>query len=250
MDHPQGAAPAAPLAVQRHDTIQLDPADVIAEGGERQVFVHPDNPHQLIKVLKHRPTEEFFRWTFGHLSQRYWPTTRYRPTAKQYDEYRRLMMQHAFDLDFDLPISHLYGFVKTNLGVGCITERITDSAGNTAQNLRERMLARSFTEADLDGLNHFVTRLYEVSVCVGDVGPANFVYGHRHIGPKGAKSAPTWVLVDGFGDRFAITIRTYSKYARTRGLDSRFRKGKKVAGLVWQPEARRFTFAKDYTPVD
>ncbi|TCM84392.1 YrbL family protein [Rhodovulum steppense] len=191
----------------------------------------------------------FDRWNFGHLSQRLFPAARYRSTAKQYDEYRRLIMERLFDTGFDLPISHLYGFVKTNLGFGCVTERITDAQGNTAQNLRERVLARSFTADDLEGLNRFIARLYEVSICAADMGPANFVHGHRHIGPENARTAPGWVLVDGFGDRFAITIRSVSRPARTRGMDRRFIRGKKVKGLVWQPDQRRFAFAEDYTPI-
>ncbi len=224
----------------QEDTITLNPSDVIAEGGERMVFAHPDHPFRLIKVVKPRHTEEFNRWTFGHLTQRYIPSARWRPTVKQYDEYRRLMLGRLFDVNFNLPISHLYGFVKTNLGVGCITERVTDADGNNAPTLQKLVRSGRFTDDDLQRLNRFVEELYDVSVCVGDVGPANFVYGHRHIGPSNARSEPSWVLVDGFGDRFAITIRSVSRRVRTMGLDDCFKRSKKVAGLEWVPAQRRY----------
>lgn len=213
---------------------------MIAEGGERMVFAHPDDPHRLIKVVKPREAAEFDRWTFGHLTQRYIPSARWRSTAKQYDEYRRLMLGQLFDMNFSLPISHLYGFVKTNLGMGCITERVTDEAGNNAPTLQQMVRQGCLGAEGLAGLNRFVARLYDVSVCVGDVGPANFVYGRRHIGADGAVSAPEWVLIDGFGDRFAITIRSISRRVRTLGLDDCFKRSKKVRGLEWVPAERRF----------
>ncbi|ARC88823.1 YrbL family protein [Rhodovulum sp. MB263] len=236
-------APSSP----DEDIIALDPKDSIAEGGERWVFLHPDYPQVLIKVLKPRKTEMFDRWwTFGHLSQRFLPASRYRSTAKQYDEYRRLVMENLFDPDFELPVAHLYGFVKTSLGYGCLTEHITDGSGGTALNLQQRIEAGTFTEADREGLNRFVERLYDISICAADMGPANFVYGHRGSGRPGSNGAPQWVLVDGFGDRYAITARTYSRRIRLRGMDSRFRKGKKVRGLRWCSDARQFEFEDGY----
>ncbi|MBL3572612.1 PhoP regulatory network YrbL family protein [Rhodovulum sulfidophilum] len=237
------------LTAASEDIIPLDPKDSIAEGGERWVFRHPDYSHILIKMLKRRKTEMFNRWwTFGHLSQRFLPASRYRSTAKQYDEYRRLVMENLFDPGFELPVAHLYGFVKTSLGYGCLTERITDETGRTAPNLQQRIEAGTFTEADRKGLNRFVARLYDISICAADMGPANFVHGYRGASRPASNRVPQWVLVDGFGDRYAITARTYSRRIRLRGMDSRFRKGKKVRGLRWCPEARRFEFEEDDRP--
>jgi len=113
----------------------LDPAAKVAEGVERQIYVHPEDPTRLIKIMKARPTERYNRWTFSHLAKRYMPSTRYRPIAKQYDEFRRVMFTHHLDPDFIPPICHLYGFVPTTLGLGGVTERVTDRAGNNAPTL-------------------------------------------------------------------------------------------------------------------
>lgn len=229
----------------QNDIISLDPTRMVAEGGERMVFAHPDDPHRLIKVVKPRNGDEFREWNFGHLTQRFIPAARWRSTVKQYDEYNRLMLGRLFDVNFSLPISHLYGFVKTNLGLGCVTERVTDAQGNNAPTLRQMLHDGTFTHEDLDRLNAFVTTLYDVSVCVGDAGPSNFVYGHRHIGPAGSETEPCWVLVDGFGDRFAITIRSISRRVRTLGLDDSFKRKfnrprRRPLGLDWDAKGRRF----------
>nr|WP_272929388.1 YrbL family protein [Rhodovulum sulfidophilum] len=85
-------------------------------------------------------------------------------------------------------------------------------------------------------------RLYDISICAADMGPANFVHGYRGAGRPGSNRVPQWVLVDGFGDRYAITARSYSRRIRLRGMDSRFRKGKKVRGLRWCSDERQFEF--------
>ena len=238
------------LTERPKDLINLEPSDKVDEGGERIVFVHPDNPKRLIKVIKPRHKDEFHRWTFGHLTQRYFPSARWRPTIKQYHEYLRLMLQQDYDPAFKLPISHLYGFVKTNLGLGCITERVTDDAGTNAPTLAKLVSGGLLSQSDLNDFNAYVATLYEISVCVGDVGSANFVYGYRHIGQAGDVSGPEWVLIDGFGDRFAVPVRTISRTARRLGLDDAFKRKPPVAGLKWIARERRYVFADTYLPTE
>ncbi|MEM9899424.1 MAG: YrbL family protein [Pseudomonadota bacterium] len=232
------------------DIIHLTDDAKVDEGGERVVFVHPDDPKRLIKVIKPRQKEEFYRWTFGHLSQRFFPSARLRPTIKQYHEYQRLLLLREYDPNFQLPISHLYGFVKTNLGLGCITERVTDPTGDNAPTLATLVLEGRLSQNNLNDFNAYIASLYEIGVCVGDVGSTNFVYGFRHIGKKGDTSGPSWVLIDGFGDRFAIPIRTISQTARRLGLDDAFKRKPPVAGLQWRPKERQYSFTSAYRPTE
>ena len=226
------------------DILYLNPDDMITEGGERMVFAHPDDPSRLIKVVKPRYAEEFPGWSFGHITQRHIPAARIRSTVKQYEEYNRLMLGRLFDPDFKMPISHLYGFVKTNLGLGCLTERVTDENGANAPTLNRLLRLGQLTDDRLAALNDLISQLYEVSVCASDVQGSNFVYGHRHIGGAGQVTSPQWVLIDGFGDRFAIPLRTYSRRVRTLGLDDAFQRKKTPKGLVWDKAARMFRRAQ------
>ena len=219
--------------------LHLDDADVIARGGERLVFIHPTQPKRLIKVLRERPAEMFTRWTFGHLTQRYFPSARHRPVMKQYHEYARLAFEHQRDPDFVMPVSHLYGFCQTSLGLGGITERVTNDAGENGPTLADLVAGNALNDALLESFNAFVDRLFRVGVAVGDVSPTNFVRGWRHIVPGGAASGPDWVMVDGFGDRHAVPIRSVSRRARIWGLDDCFRRNPLVTGLRWNARARR-----------
>jgi len=222
------------------DTITLDPDAKVAEGGERIVYVHPDDPTRLIKVLKPIAPEKMVKWKFSHLTRLYIPSARWRVTTKQYDEYRRLMLDHQFDAGFNLPVTHLYGFVKTSLGLGCVSERVMLDGAN-GPTLEALVMGNALSDVHLRSLNDFVARLYDVGVCVADMGPANFVFGQRFIGAAGVASGPEWVLVDGFGDRFAIPLRTWSRRARTFGMDDAFKRAKRVAGLNWDAKLREFT---------
>jgi hypothetical protein len=73
---------------------------------------------------------------------------------------------------------------------------------------------------------------------MSDTNPANFVYGRRYIAGNGQSTGPEWVMVDGFGDRFAIPIRTWSRYVRHKGADESFTKKFKAKGFVWDGQAR------------
>ena len=218
-------------------TITLNPAARLAEGVERQIFAHPDDPTLLVKVLKTRPTASYTRLTFGQITQRFFPTTRWRPIAKQMAEYARLQLTYQHDPTFVSPVSHLYGFVQTNLGLACLTERITDAAGQNAPTLKDSLASHTFTADDLAALNAFVADLYRIGVRAGDLNAGNFVYGFRHTHPA---DTPQWVLVDGFGDFHAIPIRSASRWTNRLGLDDCFHRMKNDIPLTWDRRQRRF----------
>lgn len=221
------------------DMIQLDPAQVIAEGAERHVYVHPHDPTRLIKLIKYRDPATYQR-TFGDWTKKHFPSVRDRLIYKEYIEYARIMLRHQ-TLDVTVPISHMYGFVRTNLGLGCLTEHVTQRDGTTGLTLKQK--SGALTPAELDLLNGTIEQLYALGVRSGDSNPSNFVFGHRHCGAPGAVSEYTCVLVDGFGDFHAIPIRSLSKWTNTLGLDDCFVRMERKVDLVWNRKARRFDFA-------
>ena len=220
-----------------HVSIELRPGDMVAEGVERQIFVHPDDPTRLIKITKSKQSKAYKRWTFGDLTKRYFPSTRIRSIAKQHEEFLRLSLKSIYDAGTLPPIAHYYGFAQTNLGLGEVTERITNAAGENAPTLKDIHQTDAF---DLDALNAFVNALYEASVCVSDLNPGNIVYGFRHTGPTGEDPEQKWVLVDGIGDRFAVPIRTLSTATRRFSIDDAFKRSKKLPGLTWNAKKRQF----------
>ena len=210
----------------------------VAKGLQRAIYTHPNDPTKLIKVLLPDP-ETHNRSGFGNLAERMFPTLRARHIRKEYLEYLRVMLANPAP-DFQPPISHMYGFVSTDLGLGCLTEKICDAQGHLAVTLRRLLDQGSLSDDHLSLLNDTVTRLYDLNIRASDLKPRNFVFGHRF---EGSQQGPeTCVLIDGFGDIHAVPVRSLSRWTNHIGLDdscSRMARG----ALVWRAKARQFARA-------
>ena len=218
------------------DLITLDETKLVAEGVERRIYVHPNDPTCLIKIPKVKSDDHYKRWTFGDLTKRFFPSTRTRSITKQHEEYQRLLREGQQSAA-SLPVSVFFGFTPTNLGRGEVFERVTNEAGENAPTRRG---VHDQGDFDINELNAFVAQLYSLAICVSDLNPANFVYGYRHE-KTGAKSAEkTWVLIDGYGDRFAIPIRTLNATTRRYSIDDAFKRSRKLPKLEWNAKERRF----------
>ena len=215
--------------------INLDPAGVVASGIQRDVYLHPTNDTLLIKVLK-RAADMPVRTNFNGRMDRLFPSTRLRQVRIEYQEYIRVMLDHA-ETPIHLPISHMYGFVQTNLGLGCLTQRVKDADGGIGQTLGRMIKDRTLTDADLGLLNDSVARIYDHNIRASDMTANNFVFGTRGNGPREC------VLVDGFGDIHAIPVRSMSRWSNHKGLDDSCRRMESRNPLKWDPETRHFTKA-------
>ena len=213
--------------------LRLSDRSPLAEGVQRAVYLHPQNPNLLVKVLK-RWEDMPARSNFNGLMDRLFPSTRLRQIRKEYREYLRVMLAQP---EADLPISHMFGFVPTDVGLGCLTQAVRDGDG----------LGRTLGRAKKDGvavedvalLNDMIARLYALDIRASDLNPKNIVFGTRDIGAgPGPREA---VLVDGFGDIHAIPVRSLGGWANRMGLDDSCRRLARNTGLIWDGAARRFS---------
>ena len=82
-------------------------------------------------------------------------------------------------------------------------------------------------------LNDFTDHVYALNVVAPDLHDTNVVLDED--GPS-----PRFVLIDGFGDKTVIPLRTWLPWLNGRQLDRRFARFARLAPLDWQPDARRF----------
>ncbi|SHH04724.1 PhoP regulatory network protein YrbL [Cognatiyoonia sediminum] len=218
------------------DPITLNKNKLVAEGVERRIYVHPNDPTRLIKIPKIKSDDHYKRWTFGDLTKRFFPSTRTRSITKQHEEYQR-QLRESQQSAASLPVSLFYGFAPTNLGTGEIFERVTNDSGENAPTLRD---VHDQGDFDINKLNTFVEHLYSLAICVSDLNPANFVYGYRHTEAGQKSPNKSWVLIDGYGDRFAIPIRTLNATTRRYSIDDAFKRSRKLPNLEWNAKERRF----------
>ena len=213
--------------------LRLSGTAPLAQGVQRAVYRHPHDPNLLVKVLK-RAEDMPARSNFNGVMDRLFPSTRLRQIRKEYSEYLRVMLAQP---DADLPISHMFGFVPTDVGLGCLTQAVRDGAGlgPTLAGLKRQ---GAIGEDHVALLNAMISRLYALDIRASDLNPANVVFGTRNIGAgPGLREA---VLVDGFGDIHAIPVRSLGGWANRMGLDDSCRRLARNTGLTWDGSARRF----------
>ncbi|MEL6683838.1 MAG: YrbL family protein [Pseudomonadota bacterium] len=215
--------------------LHLNPDDQVATGVQRGVFLHPHDPTKLVKVLKDASAMPK-RTNFNGVMDRLMPSTRLRQIRKEYQEYLRIMLQHH-DRELHLPISHMYGFAPTNLGLGCLTERVMEPDGTLGQTVNAKVKSGTLTDNDLALLNDAISRIYGYHIRASDMNAKNFVIGHRH---DGAALGPReCVLVDGFGDIHAIPVRSLSQWTNRLGLDDSCARLARKSKLKWNAATRQ-----------
>lgn len=217
--------------------LQLDPDKVIASGVQRDVFLHPMDPTKLVKVLK--PQDRLQRRNnFNGVFDRLLPSTRIRQIRKEYSEYLRIMLQHP-EPQFHLPVSHMFGFVTTNLGLGCLTERVMGRDGALGQTLSDKVKSGSLTDEDLGLLNAMIEKIFAYGIRASDLNPKNIVFGRRDLG--NGPGDRECVLVDGFGDIHAIPIRSWGRVFNRMGLQDGCKRLAKNTGLDWDADTGTFS---------
>lgn len=212
-------------------TVCLGGLDPVASGQDRSVYLHPDYPDVLFKVLRD-PAGRPMPRTFRGITQRLFPSVRYRPIRKEYEAYLALQPRMG-DLPGDIPITHLYGLCRTDLGPATVVERIGDRTHPVGESLRTMALAGTFDPALLPLLNDFADRLLRWQVRTTDMTMQNIVLGLR----AGRRQ---FVLVDGIGDVFAIPIRTWSRTAMRIGHGQSLATIARKLGLGWDVRSHRF----------
>ena len=213
--------------------LQLEKSLYIASGSERHVYLHPTDPQKLLKVM--RPHEDLGkRFTFRDITTRLFPSVRPRLICKEYDEYTRIQLNNP-QPDQRLPITHMYGFTHTNLGLACVAERVAGENSQVGETLRQKIDAGTLDDADLSALNLLVSQFYQLGIRAGDIKLPNLVFGTRDAGYE-------CVLVDGFGDTHAILVRSLGKWANSLGLNDSFKAIGERSGLTWNKSERSFTF--------
>ena len=219
------------------ETLQLSENDHSASGTQRKVYMHPHDQTKLIKVLRAMP-ETKGRSKLATQGEHYFPSLRRRWARKEYKEYLRLMLGD-WGADLHPPISHMYGFVLTNLGLGCLTDAVLTDNGSLGENLQDKAKQKTLDAADLALFNDTIRRMYLYDVRAGDMTARNFVFGQRaYSGKPGPREC---VLVDGFGDIHAIPIRSWGRFFNQFGLDDGCKRLAQRTGLQWDQSTRQFS---------
>lgn len=218
-------------------TIDLSCETPVSQGIEREVYIDPSDHKRLIKIL--RPVEDLtLRWNVRGISVRLYSNIRTRDISKEYKEYLRLCIS-TISQTAHLPVAHMFGFVPTNKGMGCLTQRVFGEETPLAPTLRDLADSDAVGPRHIEALNSFASRIRDLNVRASDLKAHNVVFGHRYFGDE--KAAFEAVLIDGFGDIHAIPVRTWSKWANRYALAEAMEKTAKRGGLTFDRKAWAFS---------
>ncbi|WP_281984176.1 YrbL family protein [Thalassorhabdomicrobium marinisediminis] len=219
------------------DVIVLAGSTPLARGFEREVHAHPTEPDRLLKVLV--PAEH---QGGGGRARRFFaargPKFRDFLIAREYREYARAALSLP-QIGARLPITHMFGFQDTDLGLACVTERVSDEAGALAPTLDALSRGGALSDDQIAALTDFAQRLLRYDIRCSDLTRKNIALGYR-AGPtrRGPFEA---VLVDGFGDTHAIAVRTVSRRVNAASVHRKLGRIAEKSGLVWDTTGEVFT---------
>lgn len=210
--------------------------DEIARGSERHVYLVPGAPDMLLKVMRSKHLRTIAQ--SDDKTFRGWLKIR-----KAYALYRREQkawndaMLRAAIRGNSPPLAGIGSLVLTQSGLGQMVERIVDAEGRTAPTLDD-LLHEPLRPDMLEALNAFVAALYDWHIPAYDLGPKNIVWD---------AASRRFVLVDGFGDRSVLPLKTWFRGFNNRRLDRAFAETAQKCPLIWDAKARSFAQGSNST---
>ena len=187
----------------------------VAIGRQRYVFVHPDDPSLIVKVV-----------TEGYVERR--SNKGGRPYKRWYKDYIRSRHHQVFLREIKehlalraaesvLPryVQEIVGFAETDVGMGVVSRAVRDRNGNLAPTLRTLLEEGRFDDTARHHLDEFFDWLMHSVMVVGDLNAGNLVYGFD------PAFGDHFVVIDGIGDKNIIPLSSMS--ARLNRLSKRRR---------------------------
>ncbi len=211
--------------------INLSDSQPIANGTVRSVFDFPGHPDLLIKVFT-RSGDRVSHRLGKRLAWKLFPEAQYRSTLKELECELRVSLKLGADIEHS-PLSRMLGVVQTTRGAGVVVERIAGLEGGLAPKLYE-VIRSGLDDSALDALNRFVGQMFDLHIVARDVKSSNIVYGTRGAGPA-------CFLIDGYGERNLVPLRSLSRRLNDRSLNKQFALIAEKAGLAWNADQRSFS---------
>lgn len=210
--------------------LQLSDQDLVASGGHRNVYACPGQPELLIKVTRprKRPNRSFTK----RLIRRLLPDSMFRNALKEIECELKAALKIGADIA-QLPLARSFGVVQTDVGPGVVVERIQRDDGQLADHLAALCERGGLHKDALNDLNSFVQKLYQLQIVGRDIHETNIVYGRR--GPT-----RMFFLIDGYGERNLVPLRTLSRRLNDRSLNKQMQRIAEKTGLIWDKTRRVF----------
>jgi hypothetical protein len=179
--------------------VELDDWRMCAEGSQREIYEHPDDPSVLIKIVKE--SQQGARGARKPKNRLFWFKRArrfgaYMTFRREIDEYLEQARKGSREDQTAVPIAKVFGLVETSKGLGIVVERITTQDGRLAPTLTDLLRDGRFKPSHLQLVANFFAQCSREHVVLMDARPPNFVVTDR-------SGYEELICVDGTGDKSA-----------------------------------------------
>ena len=210
--------------IEASGIVDLVDAQPIAIGTYRDVYVFPERPDTVVKVLRpgvgrqpSRPVRNFLK---GRSARQL-----YRFMFREYEAFLEAKLRQMTSPG-PLPISELYWLQRTSRGLGMVAERARSRSGEAAVSLGDLKRDNGIDDTMLRALNAFIARMEALDIVANDTNPENVLLDDFG-------ETPRFLLVDGFGDPNPIQVKRLSPILRKRSRARRWVYMADYLGLRW-----------------
>lgn len=193
--------------------VHLEKSALIAKGGHRSCYQHPDEQARCIKVL-HEPWQTIER----RLNDPLRAIRRRRNYDENLSEWIELKkLESKLGKDHSLHFPRAYELVETNLGDGLVADLICDFDGSLSHTLKSYLWEHAaVTPECATAIDEFWTFLKDRKLIVRDPFPHNLMV--QRVNAEGQLRI---LLIDGFGSSDFLPFSKIISSLRNRKLDGR-----------------------------
>jgi hypothetical protein len=176
----------------------------VAIGRQRYVFVHPDDPGLIVKVVTEAYVQR--RSNKGGRPYKRWYKNYIR--SRHHQVFLREVKEHlalrAAERSLPRYVQEIVGFAETDVGMGVVSRAVRDRSGNLAPTLRTLLEEGRFDDSVRGHLDEFFDWLLQSVVVIGDLNAGNIVHGYD------PANGDHFVVIDGIGDKNIIPLSSMS----------------------------------------
>lgn len=177
--------------------LKLSDQTPIAQGGERLIFIHPENDDWLIKVWHERFHEKQQKRTPFLIRvirmKRYWSL------LNELTEYLGVREEPAPKLEH---LQELVGLTDTDLGFGMVVKAIKQDDGTLAPTLKDLVERHKFHKPHNQALETFFEWMSTTHIIVRDFSLNNLIWDEGN---------ERFILIDGIGSKIGFSLRSLSR---------------------------------------
>lgn len=205
--------------------LELQNLQPFAQGGNRLCFIHPDHPDRCIKVR--RPD-----FSLADKRKRKGFPKNLRPLSRFDDNLIEYKVMEKIDKHFDKGvyryISRCFGFEKTDLGEGLVSELIKDANGHISHTLKQYIWDNGLTEECQMALEQFIEGWVRLRIPSTDLLLHNIV-----VQLNSEDKIERLVVIDGLGESKLLPVFLTPESLIAKKFDRRIRKLKgKISQLL------------------